>query len=178
MDLKTMTPLRSTLCALALCSTTAFAALPYSYLDIDFVSVDSGGGSETGLSLDGSLALGEMLYGVASISDIDPTTTMSIGFGLHGELSRNLHIFGELQFLSIDAGPVDDTGYVLSGGLRGAPTPDLELFGRVDHIDIFNGTDDSLTVGGVYYFNSVGLQAAFTSNDNADAVSLGVRFSF
>jgi len=153
-------------------------ALPYNYIDIDLVSVDSGDGSDSGLSVDGSYAFSDMFYGVASISDIDPVTTLSAGAGLHGALAPRLHIFGELQFLSVDAGAGSDTGYMLSGGLRGEATPQLELYGRVDHIDIFGGTDDSLTIGGVFYLDAVGIQAAFTSNDTADAVSVGVRFSF
>lgn len=174
--------LRFALPMLAFGAVAGFAApattLPYSYIDVDLVSVDSGGGSESGLSVDGSLALGEMLYGVASISDIDTVTSISAGMGLHGALSPRLHIFGELQLLSVDAGGASDTGFVLSGGLRGEATPQLELYGRVDHVDIFGGTDDSLTIGGVYYFDRVGIGAAFTSNDNADALSIGLRFSF
>lgn len=172
--------IRLPLIALALSAGASLAdtPLPYDYIDVDFVSVDAGGGNQTGLSLDGSLSLSDMFYGVASISDVDPVTSIAVGLGLHGALGQNLHVIGELQFLSLDAGAASDTGFMLSGGLRGAATPNLELFGRVDRIDIFGGTDNSVTVGGVYYLNSVGLQAAFTSNDNADAVSLGVRFSF
>ncbi len=152
--------------------------LPYSFIDVDLVSVDTGGGSETGISVDGSLGFTDMFYGVASISDIDTLTTISVGGGLHGALGPRLHIFGELQFLSMDAGAASDTGYILSGGLRGEATSQLELYGRIDHVDIFGGTDDSLTIGGVYYFDRIGIGASFTSNDTADAVSIGLRFTF
>lgn len=180
---RTFDRMRLALCALALASGAAFAAegsssLPYTYVDVDLVSVDAGGGSESGIGLDGSYSFNDLWYGVASLSDVDTVTAFGVGAGLRADLSPKLHVFGDLRIISVDAGGGSDTGFQLGGGLRGMAAPALELYGRIDHVDIFNGSDDSLTVGGVYYFDAVGVQASFTSNDSADAIAIGVRFSF
>lgn len=172
--------LRLSLIALALSAGASQAAtpLPYNYIDVDLVTVDYGGGSETGFGVDGSLTLSDMFYAVASISDVDPVTSMSVGLGLHGALGQRLHAFGALRFLSVDAGAASDTGLILRGGLRGEVTPVFELYGQVDHVDVFGSADDSVTLGGYYYFSRVAIGAAYTSNDSADYTAVGLRFSF
>lgn len=168
--------------AFALGSTAAFAApeIPYDYVDVELLSVDAGAGSESGVSIDGSMSFTDMFYGVAALSDVDTTTSLGVGAGLRGAISPKLHAFGELLIINVDAGgPAgSDTGFQLGGGLRGMVATSLELYGRIDHVDVFNGSDDALTVGGVYYFDRIGVSAAFTSNDSADAVAVGVRFTF
>jgi hypothetical protein len=174
--------LRALTAALAFCALAASAdpatTLPYTYLDVDLITIDAGGGSQSGIGVDGSYAFNSQFYGVAAISDVDTVTSIGVGAGLHGSLSENLHIFGELSVLSVDTGGGSDTGFALGGGLRGSPAARLELFGRVDHVDIGAGSDESLTVGGVYYFDRVGVNLGFTSNDGADSMALGVRFTF
>jgi hypothetical protein len=174
--------LRLALCTLALGAGANAAAaestLPYTYVDVDVISVDAGGGSQSGIGLDGSYSFNDMFYGIASYSDVDTTSSLGVGAGLRGALGQNLHIFGELQFVSVDFGAGSDTGFDLGGGLRGMMTSSLELFGRVDHVDIGGGTDDSLTVGGVYYFDKFGVNFGYTSNDGADSIAVGARFTF
>jgi hypothetical protein len=174
------TALRPTLCAFALCAGASLAAesLPYNYVDVNLISVDSGGGSETGFGVDGSYSFNDMFYGIAQISDVDSTTTFGAGAGLRAALSPKMHIFGELSLLSVDFGAGSETGFALGGGLRGMVTPSLELLGRIDHVDFDAGSDQSLTVGGVYYFDRVGVGIGFTSNDGADTLTAGVRFTF
>jgi hypothetical protein len=172
--------LRPTLCALALCAGASLAAesLPYTYLDVNLISVDSGGGSESGIGVDGSYSFNDTFYGVAQLSDVDSVTTFGAGAGLRTSLTPKMDIFGELQVLSVDFGGGSETGFSLGGGLRGMVTPALELIGRIDHVDFDAGSDQSITFGGVYYFDRVGVGVGFTSNDGADTLTAGVRFSF
>jgi hypothetical protein len=161
---------------------TAFAAddaLPYTYIGINSVSVDTGfGGSETGLSVDGSIALDDSVYFVASLGELDSDSTITLGLGFHGEISENFDFIGELNVVSTESGNGPERGFAIGVGLRGAPTEHLELFGRIDHVDIDNFSDQSLTFGALYYFGRVGVGAQFSSSDNADGTAIGVRFTF
>jgi hypothetical protein len=178
MNLRPRQSLRSALCAAALCAGTAAAApepIPWTYLDVELISVDAGPGDETGFGVDGSYAFDDLFYGVAGISDVDTTTSLSIGAGLRGELGPKVHAFGELLLITLDAGGIDDTGYEIGIGLRGLAAQKLELFARVDHVDFGTVSDQALTVGAVRYFDRFGISAAFTSNDSADAFAIGIR---
>jgi len=173
------------LALLALVATSAQAGEPtsdlsYTHVDVGYVTVDSGGGSVDGLAAELNYGFSPAFYGLIGLSDIEDSTTLSLGGGWHTRVGANTDLFAEGRFLSTDAGGGTDQGLAIGAGLRGMLSSRFELNGRVDMVDYgdTSDADTQLTVGAVYYFARVGAFAEFTSNDAADALMIGARFRF
>jgi hypothetical protein len=72
----------------------------------------------------------------------------------------------------------DDNGVALSGGVRGLLTPQFEIRGSVNYINV-DDSDTYLELAGDYYFTrqfSAGLSLEFAGD--SDLFSIGARYYF
>jgi hypothetical protein len=177
--------------ALIACSPmAALAAGPtYNYIDAAYLSVDvDNGPTLDGFGIAGSFALTESFHVVAGYAELSksPFTVSdgSLALGWNHSLNditdfvaRAGWEYGRVKLSGF--GSDDDNGWSVEVGLRSMLTPQFELNGFISHVDIFDGDDQIVSVGGVYYFTpSIGLGAGVSLSDDATGWNVGVRFAF
>lgn len=182
--------IRAAIAVIACSPMAALATGPtYNYLDAAYLSVDvDNGPTLDGFGVGGSFALTENFHVVADYSEVSdsPWTITSSGVALGWNHSLN-NITDFVARAGWENGRVkvsgfgseSDNGWSVEAGLRSMLSPQFELNGFISHIDIFDGDEQALSVGGVYYFTpSVGLGAGVTLSDDATGWNVGVRFTF
>ena len=159
--------------------------LSYSYLELRFVDVDVRGGD--GFRLNGSYELdgGWIIIGGFTKLDFNndtDSTTVEAGGGYVWHFSENFDLLSTLRFVRSDVGfgglNAKDNGFALSAGTRGLLTPNFEIRGSVNHINLDN-SDTFLELAGDYYFSkqfSAGLSLEFAGD--ADTITIGGRWFF
>jgi hypothetical protein len=182
--------IRAAIAVIACSPMAALAAGPtYNYLDASYLSVDvDNGPTLDGFGVGGSFALTENFHVLAKYGEVSksPWTLTSSGVAIGWNHSlNNITDFvaragwehGRVKLSGF--GSESDNGWSVEAGVRSMLTPQFELNGFISHIDIFDGDDQALSVGGVYYFTpAVGLGAGVSFSDDATGWQVGVRFAF
>jgi opacity protein-like surface antigen len=128
----------------------------YGMIDFDDINVD---GDELGIG--GSFAFHEDFHAFASygVADLDfgiDRTTFDIGVGYNTELSDVVDAYARLsyEYAEIDVpgfGSQADNGFGFGVGMRFAATPQLELDGAIQYVDLNDtGDETALVLGGLY----------------------------
>ena len=177
--------------------TTAHAGdLSYTYAEGGFGRVDLDN-IDTGDSyfLGGSLAFGTNWLGFAEYSKSDFSQAgvdanvdqFQIGFGGHFPMTDAVDFVGKLAYVdeSVDVntpfgnGTADDSGYMLSAGVRTQVLEKLDLTGAVEYVDFGDSDDTGLSLRGLYEFTDMfSLGARVGYSDDASAYGVFARFSF
>lgn len=164
----------------------------YTWLEVEYFQQDFDAFDDdlTGFGLSGSVELAGNLHLIAGwgSGDIDvmgvnvDTDEFSAGLGFHSAVDERVDAFAEARYinteLTVDTINLSDSedGFGLGAGIRFLAADRLELFGRLDYIDIVDGTT-TFTGGGRFYPTpNVGLGVRFSLNDDADTLGLGLRF--
>lgn len=159
--------------------------LSYNYAELRFVDVDTNGGD--GIAFNGSFDLQNNWLIVGGITSIDfdnnvDATWLELGAGYVWPVSEDFDLVSTLRFVSGDLdtpfGGSDDNGFALSSGVRGLLTPQFEVRGSVNHINLDN-SDTYLEIAGDYYITpqvSAGLSLEFAGD--SDAITIGARWFF
>jgi len=163
-----------------------YGELGYSQIDFDNFSEDA-----DVVSADGSLAVSDLIYLIASYSygtidasgfDVD-LTTVNAGAGLHFPLNQTIDFVADLSYIwaEIDAdnfSSQDDDGFGLRAGLRAMLTPQFELNGGGTYVDV-SDDETALYVGAVYNFTDMfAVTGNVTVGDNATSYGIGMRLYF
>ena len=168
------------------------ADFSYSNLELGIgqVEADSEDGSIDGdmLALAASFELGETFYFNVGLGKVDydgdiSSDSQHLGIGAHTALGENTDLFGEVSFLRGEVDfygySDDDTGNAIALGLRHMATSNLEVYGGVERVDIFEETENSLFVGVSYALTeSLELGASYSDSDDASAYGVGLRINF
>jgi hypothetical protein len=177
--------------ALIACSPmAAIAAGPtYNYLDARYLSVDvDNGPTLDGFGVGGSFALTESFHVVGEYSDVsDGPLTLERGrvaFGWNHSLNditdfvaRAGWEYGRVKLSGF--GSESDNGWSVEAGVRSMLSSQFELNGFISHVDLFDGDEQFLNVGGMYYVTpSIGLGAGVSLSDDSTGWDVGVRFAF
>jgi len=161
------------------------ANLNYNYLELRFVDVDENGGD--GLRFNGSYDLQNDWLIVGGLTSLDfnnnvDSTLLDIGAGYVWHYSEDFDLVSSLRFVRADfdtpGGDSDDNGFALSSGVRGMLTPEFEIRGSVNHINL-DDSDTYLELAGDYHFNrqfSAGLSLEFAGD--SDVFTIGGRWFF
>lgn len=159
--------------------------LGYSYAELRYVDTDENGGD--GLQLGGSYDLGNNWLIVGSFTDVDynfnvDQTTLEIGGGYVYAFDQDFDLVSTVSVVDTEidtpGGSADDSGVALSAGVRGLLTPQFEVRGSVNHVNLDN-SDTYLEVGGDYHFTpeiAAGVTAQL-AGDN-DLFTIGARWFF
>ena len=163
----------------------ATSDLSYSYAELRFVDVDASGGD--GFSFGGSYELDGQWILVGALTTLDfnnnvDSTLFDIGGGYVWNYSNDFDLVSTLRFVRAEVdtpgGDADDSGFALSSGVRVLLTPEFEVRGSVNHINLDNN-DTYLQLAGDYFFTdqaSVGVSLDFAGD--MDNFSLGFRWFF
>jgi hypothetical protein len=171
--------------ALAQSNAAPTADLSYTYGGIRFVDFDDNGGS--GLRFEGSYDVGNnwIILGSYTTADFNNDVDVSwfeIGGGYVWSYTQDWDLVGTAQYVRADAdagfGSTDESGFRLSGGVRGLIAPKIELRGSVNYIDL-DSSDTYLELAGDYYFTqqfAAGVSLEFAGD--TDLISFGARYFF
>ena len=165
-----------------------FMEAGYQHVEIDDFEADG-----DALALQGSFALNDMFNLVGNYQDgsIDSdfgvevdVTTLELGGGMHLPLSPTVDFVSQLTWVTteLDAGAfgdVDDDGYGVGAGVRAMVTPQLELAGGINYMDVADEDDTSFGGKVVYHFTDMfAMTGAAQFGDNATTYGLGLRANF
>jgi hypothetical protein len=161
------------------------ADFSYSHFDIGLASIeiDDEGDSYNGhaVGLDLSVELGEVFYATAGLAtaDVEETNqdTKSLGLGVHAPLSESVDVYAEAAYVRVDVSfgdwNFDDTGSAYTLGLRSKVTDRLELGGGVNHLDVFDGTDNSYFVN-VFFAAKETVHVGGEISKGEDSIGYGI----
>ncbi len=161
------------------------ADLSYSYAELRFVDVDVSGGD--GIRFNGSFELENNWIIVGGLTTLDfnnnvDSTVVELGGGYVWHYSEDFDLMSTLRFVQADidtpGGSSDDNGFAFSAGARGLLTPQFEIRGSVNHINL-DDSDTYLELAGDYYFAerfSAGVSLEFAGD--ADTFTIGARWFF
>ncbi|HEX6992834.1 MAG TPA: outer membrane beta-barrel protein [Gammaproteobacteria bacterium] len=145
-----------------------------------------------GYNVEGSVTVRDHfhLFGfITDGSDDEPgmnldTLDIVAGVGTHFDPLERFSVFGRVGLVKSEADngidSLDDDGYYLEAGLRYMPVEWVEVRAGLsdvefDDIDVEDG-EAALFGADLYLTEVVALTLDYTKQDNADAVTLGVRF--
>ncbi len=165
--------------------------MSYSYIDLNYTDANlDGGPSGDGFNLRGSVSFAENFFAFADYSTLDfpagiDVDLYSLGLGGRLNISEKLDLVGRVGYAKAEADAggglsADDSGYLVSAGLRGQVVEDFELEGHAIYTDFGNGADDTaLALGARYFFTpQFAVGAEYQVSDDLDTLFAGVRLSF
>lgn len=154
--------------ALALGAQTAAAeGFSYNFIEGSYATGDMEGMDGDGFSIKGATELAPSVHVFSGLTNLDfeeagvdlEMDTMSIGVGLNWGLSDNADLVGGLSYERVKVasdflGASDsDSGFGVSGGIRGRVGNSLELEAGIKYADFGNGGDLlTYSAGGRWYF--------------------------
>ena len=159
--------------------------LSYTYAELRFVDVDSNGGD--GFRLGGSFELDGPWLVVGAYTALDfnnnvDSTLLDLGGGYVWNYTEDFDLVGTLRIVRAEVdtrvGSDDETGFAFSAGTRGLLTPQFEIRGSVNHINL-DDSDTYLELAGDYYFSqqlAVGISLEFAGD--TDSFTIGARWFF
>lgn len=154
-------------------------------LDGEIEDVDDYDGFTFGASfqfMDDIFAIGS--YTDGEFDDLDGDfTILSLGIGYIYPIKPNWDANFTLAYLKSESDirgykDQDETGYAISGGVRGLFKPEIELRASLNHGKL-DESDTWITLGGDYYFTpeiSAGLE--FNIGGDNDEFTLGAKYYF
>lgn len=160
------------------------AAEGFSYNLVEGSYIDLDGADGFGLS--GSVEFTSNLFGLASFQTVGDgpvdVSLLSAGAGLNWPVVENLDLVGALTFerakVEVDGfGSDSDTGFGLTGGIRGRVLEKLELTASLKYVDFGGGADDTaLQAGARWYFTDALAVGVDVGED--DTFALALRYDF
>jgi opacity protein-like surface antigen len=185
--------------AMALGAQTAAAeGFSYNLIEGSYATGDLEGLDGDGFGFKGSTELAPSIHLVSGWSSLEfkeagvdlELDTLSIGVGLNWALSDNADLVGGLSYERAKLGSdflgesVSDSGFGVSGGIRGRAAESFELNAGIKYSDF--GGDDMLTysAGGRWYFTpKFAVGADYSKLDFGDGLDgdtwvLSVRYDF
>ena len=134
----------------------SFVEIGYQRIDVDVIGIDVDG---DGYGLGGSLEVGDswqafVSYGTADFDFGIDLDEIAVGGGFHGSLSPTSDFVLNLAYIRTEASTAfssaDEDGFGLSIGVRNRITPNVELAGFVNYVDV--GDDEFGATGRAWYF--------------------------
>lgn len=159
--------------------------LSYTYGELRFVDVDTSGGD--GFRLGGSFELDGPWILVGSFTALDfnndvDYTVLELGGGYVWDYTEDFDLLASLRLVRAEVdtpfGSADDNGFAFSAGTRGLLTPQFEIRGSVNHINL-DDSDTFLELAGDYYFTeqfAAGVSLEFAGD--TDSFTIGARWFF
>jgi len=159
-------------------------SLSYTYGELRLVDADNDG---DGISIGGSYELAGPWILVGSYASLDfdggvDFSLLELGGGYVWGYTKDWDLFGTVSIArgEVDGtfGSDDETGFSLAAGTRGLLTPQLEVRGSVNHINL-DDSDTFLELAADFYFTkqfAAGLSLEFAGD--LDVFTVGARYFF
>ena len=183
---------------LATCAAAQADELDYTYVEAGFGQVDIDGLDEDGdaLFVGGSYGFGTnwLVFGEYSTAEFDAGAGAEVdfdqfvvGFGAHFPIAPRVDFVGKLGYVDVGAdvstpfgsASADESGYLLSGGVRSLFGQRFELEGAIEYVDIGDEDDTGISLSGLYRFTDLfSLGVRLATSDDSDEYGLFARFTF
>ena len=163
--------------------------MSYSFIDLGYSELNlDGGPTGDGFGFRGSIGFAENFFGFADYLSQDfsglDLDLYSIGLGGRMEIAESVDLVGKAGYLKADVSSGglsgDESGYLVSAGVRARPASQFELEGNVIYRDFGSGSDDTaVAVAARYFFTDMfAIGAEYEMSDDQDIWFAGVRLSF
>ncbi len=150
----------------------------YTYLEGGYLHRDYGPEDDSGFRIGGSGSVHDNVALIGEYTNVGDLDTISAGALFHTPLTNEIDLNLGATYEHVDAGPWDDSGYGLRGGVRWQLIERFELNPEVRYVDIGPGNDTSLRLAGLFAVTpELELQAALQGGDD-DRVEIGARYNF
>jgi hypothetical protein len=158
--------------------------LDYSFAELRLVDADNDG---DGIEIGGSYEINGPWILVGKLTSLDfgnnvDFTQFEVGGGYVLPWTPDFDLFGTVTLVRAEFdtnfGDADDSGFGIAAGTRGLLTPQLEVRGTVNHINL-DDSDTFIELALDYYFTSqfaAGVSVDF--GGDLDTATLGARFYF
>ena len=174
---------------------TSAGDLDYTYLDLSYSMADYDGVDGDGLNIDYSSAINDDAFWLVGYSTASADeggvevegSDLFLGYGHHWSVSdkANFEFSGglvrsdiELTIIGFGSASDDDTGFFLRPGFRGWVSETVEMYGQATYVDIFDDNSTAFSVGGIIHMSkSAALTLDYTTDDDVDAYTVGIRFA-
>ena len=159
----------------------------YNYINGGYVSESpSGGSSLNGLGVDGSYTFAPNWHAFAGYSHLTccgiSTNNFNVGAGYHMDLTNQLGLFVEGEFLRVNATGNSNNGWGVDGGVRFAINSQFEVDGVVSHTNVNTNpstTENTIGVRGLFNINQQwSVFASYANNSDFNTFQAGVRFYY
>jgi opacity protein-like surface antigen len=162
-----------------------YGEVGYGIVEIDDADVDG-----DGFNIAGSFALTDEfhIFGGYSTASLDfgiDFNQLELGIGYNTPISNSVDVVATLAYVNVEVeaagfGSEDDNGFGIGVGLRGMVSPQVELHGGIEYIDLSDsGSDTGFGAGIRYNFTeqfAVGLRGDWT--DDVSQITLAGRLYF
>jgi len=170
-----------------------YANLSYTLGEVRLVAEDPDGGDDAdGIRLAGSALLHPDFFVAGALSTLgsdgpngQDTDLFEVGFGMRHALSPRLDVLGIAGIVREDRsfgnGRADDDDYgpSLTGGVRAALTPVIEVGGYLNYVELFGDGDLGLNGEGLYHLTpNFSLLAGVGLSDSTREANIGARWNF
>ncbi|HSN71718.1 MAG TPA: outer membrane beta-barrel protein [Steroidobacteraceae bacterium] len=171
--------------------------LEYTYVEAGFGQIDIDGIDDDGdaLFIGGSVAFAQnwLVFGEYSTAEVEAGGAevdfdqIVLGLGAHFPIATQVDFVGKLGYVDVSAdvstpfgsASADDSGYLLSGGVRGLVGQSFELEGAIEYVDIGDSDDTGISLSGLYRFTDLfSLGARLATSDDADEYGIFARLTF
>lgn len=163
--------------------------MSYSFIDLGYAETNlDGGPTGDGFGLRGSIGFAENFFAFADYLNQDFSgidfDIYTVGLGGHLDIAESVDLVGRVGYVDANASfgglSADESGYLVSAGVRAQPAKQFELEGNVIYRDLGSGADDTaVAVGARYFFTDLfAVGAEYELSDDADTWFAGVRLSF
>jgi hypothetical protein len=170
--------------------------LSYSHFEVAYQTGELLDEEYDGLGISGSVAIldsvfligsynsltsnDEYYYSSYEVDDIE-LTQFSLGIGAHATIAASSdflasisYVDNELEFAGLSA---EGNGYSVSLGIRTKPSRELELMAQFNYANIEDETETGYNFSArIFPVEKVSFGLMYSSADELDALSLGVRF--
>jgi hypothetical protein len=177
---------------MSLAGAVSAEGLSYTYAELGYgrVNIDSPDVDGDGFGIGGSFALTDQfhLLGSYQTADFDfgvDYNELNLGVGFNTAMTDAIDVVASLSYVNVDVsasgfGSADDNGYSVGVGLRGLVSPQVELFGGLEFVDLNDSGNDTV-FGAGFRFNinemfSVGLSGEW--GDDVSSYTLMGRANF
>lgn len=173
--------------ALPVAAYAADGSFNYNYANGGYVSESpSGGSSLNGLGVDGSYTFTPNWHVFAGYSHLTccsiSENNFNLGAGYHMDLTNQLGLFVEGEFLRFNATGTSANGWGVDGGVRFAINSQFEVDGFVSHTDVNtnpSNTENTIGVRGLFNINQQwSVFASYSNNSDFNTFQAGVRFYY
>lgn len=176
----------SGLVAAAVSLPIAAQADTFTYIDYGFGSIDpdnSNPNNDDYTSLSGAFETSGGPFVAFESTEYGGTDVMAVGAGVFTPAGSQSTLYGALQFVKVDFGRTDETGFRVTLGIRSTLTDRVELEGKVKYDDVFSDTDTSFAAALRYYATrnfsiAANYDTAEIAGNNQNAMFASLRLSF
>ena len=169
-----------------------YANLSYTLGEVRLLAEDPDGGDDAdGIRVGGSALVHPDFFVLGALSTLGSdgangvdTDTFELGFGMRYGYSSRVDFLGAAGIVRVDRDfggrrDDDDFGPSLTGGVRAAVTPVVEVGGYLNYVEIFGDGDLALNGEGLYHLTpNFSLLAGLGVSDDTREASIGARWNF